>query len=157
MIHTENIFALEHARHPLALLQDWFKLIYQSEFGAEHLVTDREKCLAYILSELEEDKNTSLPVFEDIGGGIRRINLSAAVGSGITAGEICDGFMRAAQITTGTEEGFRKKCLVLASSGYFPEEEVTEALEKYIAAGLPPMHHTEVYRAAYSPHYRLDI
>ena len=56
MINKESIPSIikEHFNsYPLMEIQDIFKLIYQSAFGCEHLVTDKERALGYIKDEYE--------------------------------------------------------------------------------------------------------
>ncbi|MCM1325214.1 MAG: hypothetical protein NC094_05695 [Bacteroidales bacterium] len=71
----------EHTeRYPLMEPQDYGKLIFQSEFGAEHMIADEESVQAFLLREWEElpQSGFSSPKeIEDIGGELCRFPLSA--------------------------------------------------------------------------------
>lgn len=57
---------------------DAVKLIYQNEFGGGHLIRDEKACLNYLCREYESvEKDASIPLCEDIGNGIVRVNLAA--------------------------------------------------------------------------------
>lgn len=67
-------------RYPLMEPQDYGKLIFQSEFGAEHMMADEESVQAFLLKEWEElpQNGFSSPKgAEDIGGELCRFPLSA--------------------------------------------------------------------------------
>ena len=69
----------EHAkRYPLMQPTDAIKLIYQNEFGGGHLIRDEEACLNYLRREYTSvAKDPTVPLYEDIGNGIIRVNLAA--------------------------------------------------------------------------------
>ena len=70
---------LAHAkRYPQMRPTDAVKLIYQNEFGGGHLIRDEEAVLNYLRQEYESvEKNASMPLYENIGNGIVRVNLAA--------------------------------------------------------------------------------
>src|SRR5690606_24132834 len=84
----ERILTEHYRRYPRMQVQDAVKLIYQNEFGGGHLVSDREGSLARLRdeyasvtgrdSELSVGKgdHAAVPLFEDIGNGLCRINLA---------------------------------------------------------------------------------
>ena len=69
----------EHAkRYPLMQPTDAVKLIYQNEFGGGHLIRDEQAVLNYLRREYESvEKDSAMPLYEDIGNGIVRVNLAA--------------------------------------------------------------------------------
>ena len=139
-------------RYPLMEPQDYGKLAFQSEFGAEHLAADRQTVLNYIL---EERKNlpagSSLQDPEDIGGGLCRFPLSACQ-TETEAELLADLFIRTADRSFGTIDGLFEKMNQIA-------EYRIPGMQEWFAAwkekGCPPVHHSQTYRSAYHPHYRL--
>lgn len=69
----------EHAKkYPKMQPTDAVKLIYPNEFGGGHLIRDEQACLNYLRREYASvEKNASVPLCEDIGNGIVRVNLAA--------------------------------------------------------------------------------
>ena len=69
----------EHAKkYPKMQPTDAVKLIYQNEFGGGHLIRDEQACLNYLRREYESgEKDASIPLYENIGNGIVRVNLVA--------------------------------------------------------------------------------
>lgn len=70
---------IAHAkRYPLMQPTDAVKLIYQNEFGGGHLIRDEQACLNYLRREyVSVVKDPTVPLYEDIGNGIVRVNLAA--------------------------------------------------------------------------------
>ena len=70
---------IAHAkRYPLMQPTNAVKLIYQNEFGGGHLIRDEQACLNYLRREYTSvAKDPTVPLHEDIGNGIIRVNLAA--------------------------------------------------------------------------------
>ncbi len=69
-------------------------------------------------------------------------------------------FIRSAVDVAGDKERFRCRLEFLKDSydmlkTEFSFEELNEYLAKYIAAGCPMVSHSEIYRQAYKPAYRV--
>lgn len=150
----------QHAlRYPLMEPTDAVKLVYQNEFGGGHLIKDTAACLAYLRCEFDAtEKVHGLPLSEDIGNGIVRVNLAALSEEQLQP--LGEAFIRSAASHKGTLSRFREKLDVLcqlAKAGIFAFD--IEALEAYLAgykaAGYPPVSHSDAYRKAYRPAYRI--
>ena len=162
-----QIFSEQLKRHPLMQPQDAVKLLYQSEFGPGHMVTDRDACLAILRAEYADiSKNnctgstSGIPRTEDIGSGFVRVNLAALDTDTISLEELADWFIRSANCASGDTGRFSEKLEQLKNSYWdlpfaFTYEELTDFLEKYKAAGCPAVHHSELYRLLYRPAYRV--
>lgn len=135
------------ARYPRMQCRDYLKLLYQSEFGGGHLIADPEKALVWL--ERESAQATEMPnaPFEDIGGGLLRMYLPA---EGVASRTALGLFMETCS-PRGSMEGMRRKLELLASM----HPEFADEIADYLAAGCPALRHSEEYRAAYSPAYRL--
>ena len=153
---------LAHARqYPKMEPRDAVKLIYQNEFGGGHLITEEDACLQYLRREYEACRQiAAAPLMESIGSGIVRIHLCALDANGYTPERLCRDFIRSAATHTGNRESFLAKLEILtevtrAGEMPFPPEALEAYLDSYAAAGYPPVSHSESYRAAYHPAYRV--
>lgn len=131
--------------------QDFGKLAFQSEFGPEHMVTDREAVLRYLKQEWSELPSGCPPIEpEFIGNGLCRFHLSACTEEQLPL--LADLFCRSAQEHRGTREGLEKR---LAELSELRISGMEEWLERYEAAGCPMVRHSQTFRDAYEPHYRV--
>jgi len=156
----KNILLSHIARYPLGTPQDWIKLLYQSEFGAGHLIHDRQAALVRILEECRTMTDVLCPPAEPIGGGFARMHLQSLRRLGIAETTLHGLFLLAAQDKCGTPEGMNRKLdllISLADENLLPasKETVRSAVSAYRAEGCPMVSHSEVFRAHYHPAYRL--
>ena len=156
-----QILKAHAARYPGMEPTDAVKLIYQNEFGGGHLIRDEAACLAYLRREYDSTpKSPSLPLWEDIGNGIVRVNLAALAENAYPLDKLGQDFIRSAREHTGTVPSFEEKLTVLralteAGIFSFSLAELDAYLTEYRAAGFPPVSHSPRYRAAYAPAYRV--
>ena len=151
---------IAHAkRYPLMQPQDAVKLIYQNEFGGGHLILDEEACLNYLRREYADlEKDPTAPMYEDIGNGIVRVNLAAVKPEDLE--KLGRDFICSAAEHTGTTDSFLKKLDILcqlAEEGIFSfgVQELKICFSEYIQSGCPMVSHSEQYRQAYRPAYRI--
>jgi hypothetical protein len=138
---------------------DAVKLIYQNEFGGGHLIRDEQACLNYLRREYTSvAKDPTVPLYEDIGNGIIRVNLAAVKPEDLE--QLGRAFIDSAAKHKGTMDRFLNKLEVLrklANEGVFNFD--TNALNAYLseyeAAGYPAVSHSPEYRQAYKPAYRI--
>lgn len=141
---------------------DAVKLAYQSVFGGGHLIPDREAALVRLRAEYEAlpEKNTAGELTEEIGGGLVRLHLAALDPDVLPLEAVNAMFCRSAEMVQGDAETFacalediRRGC----AEGYLPFG--TDALESYLEVyreqGMPMVSHSETYREAYHPAYRI--
>lgn len=154
---------LSHAeRHPAMQACDLVKLVYQNEFGCGHLIPDPQCALERLKDELKETPCApDSPLFESIGNDLMRINLAAFARCGLRVETLNALFVQSARRVSGSLEGFREKLGLLRAM--VSRGELTccnlSALDGYLAqyerAGFPPARHSEAYRAAERPAYRV--
>ena len=153
---------ITHAkRYPLMQPCDAVKLIYQNEFGGGHLIRDEEACLNYLRREYADlEKDPTAPLYENIGNGIARVNLAAVKPEDLE--QLGQDFIASAAKHKGTLDSFLNKLEVLrklANEGVFNFD--TNALNAYLseyeAAGYLTVSHSEQYRQAYKPSYRIIL
>lgn len=154
-----EILKIHAARYPKMQPTDAVKLIYQNEFGGGHLIKDEQACLDYLQKEYEAtEKGTNIPLWEDIGNGIVRVNLVAVAQQDL--GQLGKLFIRSAAKHTGSMQSFLKKLDILrelTKEGVFSfnSEQLKAYLTEYEAMGYPAVSHSEQYREAYHPAYRI--
>ena len=151
---------IAHAkRYPLMQPRDAVKLIYQNEFGGGHLIRDEEACLHYLRREYATlEKAPTAALYEDIGNGIVRVNLAAVKPEDLE--QLGRDFIRSAAKHKGTLDSFLNKLEVLrmlTTEGVFAFDldALNTYLSEYKAAGYPAVSHSEQYRQAYKPAYRI--
>ena len=150
----------DHAkRYPAMEPTDAVKLIYQNEFGGGHLIRDEEGCLNYLRREYESvEKNASVSREEYIGNGIIRINLAAVTEADLE--KLGRDFIRSAATHKGNGDSFRAKLSLLeelTAEGVFSFDSVAldAYLKEYEKMGYPAVSHSQAYRDAYRPAYRI--
>lgn len=152
----------QHAeRYPLMQPQDAVKLLYQSEFGGGHMISSPSASLKRLEEEYAHTSQTDAPLTESIGGGIVRVNLGALDANGVSVVELNDVFVRSSAMVKGSMTKFTEKlgrlqdmqnrCGIFA----FSADELAAYLRKYAEGGFPPVSHSDVYRKAYCPAYRV--
>jgi len=148
-------------KYPKMQTQDMVKLLYQSEFAGGHMIADE----ADSLLRLETECRSLPPVaadgaFEDIGGGLCRLHLGALSALSLTPQTVNRLFVATANKVKGAPARFSGKLdefLACCRSGELPfDMDITDAyVHDYRKKGCPPISHSDVYRAAYSPAYRV--
>ena len=143
----------EHAaRYPEMEMQDYGKLVFQSEYGPEHLVTEKQSVLSFLQEEMAELPSDAAPKnIEPIGGGLCRFPLSFCK-SETELEALAELFLLTAQEYRGSAEGLLGK---IAELQKLPVSGMEEWLKEWKENGYPPVHHSQSYREAYHPHYRL--
>lgn len=140
---------------------DAVKLIFQNEYGGEHLICEPNATLAWLRAERASTPNdpNAVPV-EEIGNGMVRVALAALEFTDRTLRELNRDFFRSAQVHVGRRKSFLAKLDTLrelAEDGTFAftRQELEAYLERYIGSGCCPLSHSPTYRAAYRPAYRV--
>lgn len=159
MSELENILRTHARRYPLMQPTDAVKLIYQNEFGGGHMIRDEQACLNYLRKEYASvRKNTSIPLYEDIGNDIVRVNLAALKEEHLE--QLCKMFIYSAAEHKGYMNSFLRKLdklKRLTGEGIFSfgNSELDDHLAGYEKAGYPAVSHSPEYRRAYKPAYRI--
>lgn len=156
-----RIFAAHFKEYPKAQPIDCIKLCYQRAFGAAHFCGTPKQALdalAHECAALNGDENE--PLVTAIGGGAVRVSLRAALARQIPLPFLARFFCLCAVHTPHKAAWFSEALDMLAllcAQGVLPfaPEHMREVCETYRADGCPPVSHSEEYRAAYAPHYRV--
>lgn len=157
---------LRHAaRYPKMEPADAVKLAYQSIFGGGHLVKDEASSLA----RLSEERASALRSpeafaakgpFEPIGFGRARMMLGSPALTALPDELLNRAFVLSSREPAGDTALFSEALAVLeevVQSGAFSfsPEALSEYLVRYRASGSPMVSHSETYRLAYHPAYRV--
>lgn len=149
-------------RYPKMELSDIVKLLYQSEFAGGHLIKSDAESLARLEREsLTAQHCPDFPgAFEDIGSGLCRAHIAQTKTLGIGMATLHRLFVATASTVRGSTENFEKKfCALLADCTSEQLPFSAEALKGYTkklrTQGWPPVSHSEAYRKAYAPAYRI--
>ena len=147
---------LEHcARYPGLTIQDMFKFLHQSVFGPGHLVNADGGGLEALRAEWQ----SALPAkeTEPLDGPYVRAPLGLL---GLSPETLWKLFVLSAQSPCGTVEELEKKLAVLLAltrEGKLPfsPEETEEAIALWRSEGFPLRRHSDAFRVAYAPAYRV--
>lgn len=149
----EHILSIHRECYPLMQPRDYVKLAYQSHFGPGHLIADEGEAQRRIRAEWEEipaDMPRRAP--EDIGGGLCRFYLNGEEEKEIVSQVLVKLFCLTAKKHAVLQSDFADK---LSALDKLPVPGMGEWLAQYRAQGCPAVGHSETYRTAYHPHYRL--
>lgn len=149
-----DVIAEHQAGYPLMDIQDCVKLAYQSEFGPRHLA-EKEKLYQGIQAEMDQifgQDGTEPYKTEGIGNGLSRLSLEGLTYPDSDAQLIADLMILTMDSHRGTMEGLEDKLKELEAR-FGPEGKTW--LDSYRAEGCPAVSHSETYRDAYGPHYRV--
>lgn len=139
--------------------QDVFKYIYHSAFGCEHLVSDENTALEYILREYENISNDEEPFTDPLDGDYSRVYLSW-----LNSGLLPETFAKIFCLSAKHEpEGKMKlerkletaKKLVAEGKLPFDVDVFHESLADWCENGCPAVHHSDTFRTEYRPSYRV--
>lgn len=174
----------EYDHHPKLQPQDVVKFCYQAAFGAEHILTDLERARVYLQKELESVEPRKGQLAESISEKYVRVDLAVwkemawntdqlfeiFAGSVKAVGDVGSVKVVGTVGTAGTvsiQEGSREtmfkqlmeECRITMKS-VWGEAEMSRFdafLAEYYARGIEAVHHSETYREAYDPHYRVVL
>ncbi len=167
MIDLSSLPALltgQCARWPRLTAQDLVKALYQAEFGCGHFVSDRERGLQWLIHEEKELSSAAReampPFIEPLGKDFCRVHLAHMKEQGLSHETLFSLFALSAEAPSGDMTHFTRlldEAESLIEQGAIPvdREEARAFLHSYRAAGCPPTHHSEPFRASYAPAYRV--
>lgn len=153
-------------KYPQATLQDVYKTCFQDFFGAEHLLRDTAAAHQYLKAEIaatEAQDLSAMPVYEPTGFRHRftRVNLSLVHSGEMSEDELFARFAEAA----GTNNAFSDKweeewqtieTIALEVQPAWADSTLQNEL-RYAASVQSAVRHSEAFRQAYHPHYRIIV
>lgn len=144
--------------YPLLTPQDVFKFLYQGAFGCEHLIASPDTVEARIKEECEAIAHPENKI-SPLSSQYVRLYLGA-VKQGLSPKTLAALFIASAKKETdgkaALEEGLAVAVdLVKEGKAPFSCETFTAALQAWRQEGYPALRHSEAYRSAYIPAYRV--
>ena len=156
--HTRARLLAHRKKYPSLLAEDVCKFLYQSAFGCEHLLASEEKALAYITEEWKRVPREEAPLTEMLDGDYARAHLSW-LHAGLSPATLARLFCASAKKESEGMRALRKKLSVakaLFRAGLLGEDpSFEEKLAGWEREGCPALHHSEAFRLAYRPAYRV--
>ncbi|MEG2295325.1 MAG: hypothetical protein RSB96_01085 [Oscillospiraceae bacterium] len=151
-------------RYPKMQPQDVVKLMYQHEFGCGHMVINPQSSLLRLQEEVLhicKEKIEEAQLFEQIGNKLCRINLNELENRGSLETLNCV-FVYTANCIKGNITSFEQKLEVLKADTkdmdfLFSHTKFCDYLHEYKILGYPVVSHSEEYKLAYRPSYRVII
>ena len=156
---TRNLLLQHYEKYPALQIQDFFKFLFQSAFGCEHLLSDSSAATDYIRKEADECLPHIGDVIEPLDGEYCRVHLDC-IKQGLSAETFGKLFFLSAVPTANGKEILEEKLSVmtkLISEGLLPfsKEEADKEIKKWQNLNYPACHHSENFRNEYHPAYRL--
>lgn len=157
-----QILINHYKKYPQMQIEDFYKLIYQNEFAGGHLIDDFDSSYKYLEEEfnsLNKQYKSDL-IFEDIGNGLVRIYLNSLNQTAISLNIVNKFFVNTANSVIGSIKRFEAKLNIFykcCREGILPYDikEVSDFLHEQKNKGYKHISHSEEYRKAYLPSYRV--
>ena len=163
----KKILIEHYQRYPKMQIDDMIKLIFQQTFGPAHFGSSAslEDIKSYVDNEVKTIRiDEKTPLIEDIGNDYFRISLAVVLHKIIDKDELSSMFyqsmVNSPKLSDQTKQQFLKKMdlfMQMSQKRFFDydPQDVMQGIKDYIKSGIKPMHHSEIYRLSYFPHYRL--
>ena len=157
--NTKKLLLCHFEDYPRLQIRDIFKFIYQSAFGCEHMISDVSRASEMIRREYDGTPDGRADMTVPLDGDFCRVDLSI-LDSGLTAETLGKLFYASSKCCA---EGLPKLLrmpeaaneLILCGKLPFSHSEFTSAVTEWAAQGYPAVHHSDVFRKAYKPAYRV--
>ena len=156
---TTEFLLGQWGRYPLLEVQDLHKALHQSVFGCGHFVTDEAAGRRLLRRELELPPTDGIDI-EPLDGEFCRVHLRLLNKSGLAPETLFRLFALSAETPCGSAAELEEKLAVLqrlTKEGRIPlsPADLSKTTEAWRQAGFPARHHSEAFRAAYAPAYRV--
>ncbi|TES92223.1 MAG: hypothetical protein E3J88_01355 [Anaerolineales bacterium] len=158
-----QILAVHVKRYPRLEIHDLYKLVYQGAMASEHAVSDPTQTRSRLDREVENLIEGPVepmidPISED--GQILRVNLRPYVINGGSLSSLNEAFVRTANEHKGTVDELERYWTFAISMAQdselgFQVKVLLDFFKEMRAQGFPAAHHSEAYKKAYKPAYRV--
>lgn len=156
---TYTLLKDHFSRYPLLQPRDILKFLHQSTFGCGHLIASPTAAADYICEEMLQCTDSTVEI-EDLDGDFCRVHLSYIKKLGVSADTVAKLLVLSSQEPCSNEKSLETRldvALSMAKNGEFPFscEALQQEIDAWHSAGFPACHHSEVFRNAYAPAYRV--
>lgn len=155
-----ELFRQQLYSHGSIQSQDVVKLCYQVAFGAEHLLNDVEAAKGYFDREFRETEAADIPIYEPISDEFCRVNIAAWKYNGLAPKFLFNMFVASvAPVTNGNDlflKMLEEAAEVISQGGiHISLAKHKLFIQEYLSNGIRPVHHSQEYREAEKPAYRI--
>ncbi len=158
----ENAFPMylmeQVKKHPSMQPQDVVKMCYQAAYGAEHMLLDPDRARTYLEAEYATVTPQEGDLYEAISPTVSRVNLAVWKQRGYPLAPLFQLFLSASS-RGATPSGGLETYLQIVEGRMdvlpFSRETWQNFITIYRQADYPPVHHSESYRDAEHPAYRI--
>ena len=160
-MNTIELLTSQRQAYPKMQCQDAIKAVFQAEWGCEHLISDEQGAYAMLKDEWEGTAaDASCALTEPLGERFARLHIAAARAQGLNPDTLFQMFLHAAQLRCDDPAHFDEALediVNMARKGKLPFSgaEAEACIRAYRARGCPAVHHSEAFRQAYHPAYRV--
>ena len=162
-IHDTSKFLLgQCTRYPALRPQDLLKALHQSAFGCGHFLTDEAEGLRFLREEAAAPLPALTgPAVEPLDGDYCRVHLQTLRDSTLHPETLFRLFsLSAAEPPKGGEAALAEHLVCLSALAEanklpFSPTETEDAVKRWRQAGYPACRHSEEFRQAYAPAYRV--
>jgi len=160
----QNSILEEIHLHPEARLIDIYKFFFQGTFGPGHIISDKESALKYLQNELQSMTDFDSALWQPVGYNNQyyRVSLSLVKEGKLSEEELFNAFLQSADscAVPSIEEWRKEWNLVLniieaMNLKIINYEEDKSILDDMLKKGNILVHHSDIYRNLYHPHYRV--
>lgn len=163
MKFVSQLLSAHLARYPAMQLEDIYKLLHQAALGPGHAVDNpvaARKRLDEELAALGEAPDELLQDVISPDGRLARVHLRPYLAAGADPSALHRAFVDTANTYPASPDKLAKFCgclgdLAAAGGIPFAREDVLAYFDKIVRDGYPAVHHSEAYRNAYLPAYRV--
>jgi len=158
-----QLLAQHFQRYPRMELVDVYKLLHQAAMGPSHAIDDPTVARDRLAAEVAmlgdgPDDPIADPISPD--GTLARIHLRPYLAAGHTTNILVDAFIGTCHRHSPAPQRLEKFCACLgdlaAAGGIpFPRDQVERYVQVIASLDYPVVHHSEAYRSAYRPAYRV--
>ena len=155
---TRKSLIMHYQTYPKLQIQDIFKFLYQSAFGCEHFITSADIATRFI-----EEEYSHLSIKDDaiekLDGDYSRVPISY-LNNGLCAQTFGKLFAASAVSESDGAMHLLEKINVakqVVHDGLLPfsEKEFEKAVDEWKEKGYSAVHHSDVFKKYYCPHYRV--
>ena len=144
--------------HPSMKARDFYKLLYQRNFGPAHILNDLTTSREYLIEEYDSSEAECGPVFEpvDSEGHFYWLHLRRAKYRNISAESIWGVLVKTAMGFVGQKEEFHSEWNAITN--FLKERNLDdfEEINSHASSDDPPvLHHSREFAAAEKPSYRI--
>lgn len=156
---TRELLIKQYQKYPQMQIEDIFKFLYQSTFGCEHMISTPEKVTDYIKEEFDNMNSANQAEVEELDGAFCRVPLSC-LNDGLNADTLGKVFFLSAQKKAGGVQELQHKIAIvreMLTEGLLPYavDTFNKVADAWELKGYCAIHHSETFRKAYKPAYRV--